>query len=308
MRSFVPEGVLFATEQNKRIVGDASALYAAMEHGDVVEAIATVCDAEHCLHVRMPCMNGIIPYKEGAIGIEEGTVRDIALLSRVGKPVAFVVERIETDEAGQPLAWLSRRRAQEQCRDRMIACWRAGDVVEAKVTRLENFGAFCDIGCGLAALLPIACMSVSRISHPSDRVRVGDMLHCVVTSVENGRICLSLRELLGTWEENAAKFHAGETVLGVVRSVEPYGVFVELAPNLAGLAEPREGVRVGQTAGVYIKSILPDKMKIKLAIIDVQEEATTPMPLTYFDDSAHISSWQYAPSQSGRQIGSVFDA
>ena len=41
---------------------------------------------------------------------------------------------------------------------------------------------------------------------------------------------------------------------GVVRSVESYGIFVELTPNLAGLAEPREGVRVGQHAGVYIKS------------------------------------------------------
>mgnify|MGYP002230072907 FL=1 len=45
---------------------------------------------------------------------------------------------------------------------------------------------------------------------------------------------LTLRELLGTWSENAACFAAGETVVGIVRSVEEYGVFIEIAPNLAG--------------------------------------------------------------------------
>lgn len=307
MRSFVPEGVLYNTEQNTRILQDASLLQGAMERGDVLEAPVVMCDAAHNLHVKLPCMRGIIPYKEGAVGIEEGAVRDIALLSRVGKPVCFTVESLETDEAGKPVAMLSRRRAQRRCKEEMLDRLCVGDVVEAKVTRLESFGAFCDIGCGLPALLPIACMSVSRISHPSDRVRVGDLIRCVVTSLENGRVCLSLRELLGTWEDNASLFSPGETVLGVVRSVEPYGVFVELMPNLAGLAEPRDGVRVGQTAGVFIKSILPDKMKIKLAIINVQDEAALPSPLRYFDESRHVSRWSYAPSQSGRRIESVFE-
>ena len=42
--------------------------------------------------------------------------------------------------------------------------------------------------------------------------------------------------MLGTWAENAALFSPGQTVTGVVRSVEDYGIFVELTPNLAGLA------------------------------------------------------------------------
>ena len=71
---------------------------------------------------------------------------------------------------------------------------------------------------------------------------------------------------MGTWEENAEMFHSGETVNGVVRSIEPYGIFIELSPNLAGLAEPKPDVYVGQIASVYIKSINPDKMKIKLIL------------------------------------------
>jgi chorismate synthase len=98
-------------------------------------------------------------------------------------------------------------------------------------------------------------------------------IYAVVTSIEDSRICLSQRELLGTWEENAALFAQGETVMGIVRSVEDYGIFVELTPNLAGLAEPREGVRVGQHAGVYIKNILAEKMKLKMAEVSAKGDS-----------------------------------
>ncbi len=289
------------TPKNRTAVSDASHLLAAKEHEEVLEARAVLCDSDHNLRVDLPCMEGIIPHNEGAIGIAEGTVRDIALLSRVGKPVSFVVSSIETTPDGRTRALLSRRRAQQLCKERFLSQLRIGDVIPARVTRLESFGAFCDIGCGSVALLPIACMSVSRISHPHDRVAVGDLLRCVVTSLEEGRICLSLRELLGTWEQNAAKFSQGETVLGTIRSIEPYGVFVELAPNLAGLAEPFEGAKVGQTAGVFIKSILPEKMKIKLIIIDTHEPSGRPTPLQYFNEDDHIDNWSYAPAACARR-------
>lgn len=79
--------------------------------------------------------------------------------------------------------------------------------------------------------------------------------------MDNGRICLSHKELLGTWQENASLFEPGETVTGIVRSIEEYGIFVELTPNLAGLAELREDVHVNDCASVYIKAINPEKMK-----------------------------------------------
>lgn len=155
--------------------------------------------------------------------------------------------------------------------------------------------------------MPIASISVSRISHPSDRFCPGDDIFGVVSSLENGRICLSQRELLGTWEENAALFTQGETVAGVVRSVEEYGVFVELTPNLAGLAEPREGARPGQRAGVYIKSILPEKMKLKLILLDTQDEFCAPSPLRYFRTQGHIDRWIYSPEGCDKCIESRFD-
>jgi small subunit ribosomal protein S1 len=273
--------------------------------GTVLEGRVALCDAAHNLHIDLPCMKGIIPREEGAIGIADGTTRDIALISRVGKAVCFTVMGFENTADGVR-AVLSRRLAQEACRAQYFTAHRTGDVIRAKVTRLESFGAFCDIGCGVTALMPIAGMSVSRISHPRDRLRVGMDICAAILSMQDGRICLSQRELLGTWEENVARFSQGETVMGIVRSIEPYGVFIELAPNLAGLAEPREDLSPGQTVSVYIKSILPDKMKVKLIVIDVGGEAPPPDVPAYYITQGHLDNFVYSPLLAERRIEMVF--
>jgi small subunit ribosomal protein S1 len=175
------------------------------------------------------------------------------------------------------------------------------------VTHLESFGAFVDIGCGVPSLIPIDAISVSRIDHPRERFAPGMDIRAVVRAIDaEGRICLSHKELLGTWAQNAALFRPGETVAGIVRSVENYGVFVELTPNLAGLAEPRAGVRPGQQASVYIKSLLPEKMKIKLIIIDTFDYDYAPAPPEYFFTGSHLDSFCYSPEGAARQVKTEF--
>lgn len=302
---YLPEGSLLYTPENQAATASVTALMQAQADGMLLEGRAVRCDVEHNLYVQLPCGEGIIPHVEGAAGIAEGVTKDIVLITRVNKAVCFVVTGFEqTEEGCRPI--LSRRIAQERCREEFIDRLQPGDVIPARITRLETFGAFCDIGCGLPALLPIADISVSRISHPKDRFTTGMEILGIVSSLENGRICLSHRELLGTWEENAALFEAGETIAGVVRSVEPYGIFVELTPNLAGLAEPREGVRVGQQAAVYIKSLQPEKLKIKLALIDAQDGPVDPQPPRYFITEGPVTDWVYSPPGCSRMIESHF--
>ena len=117
----------------------------------------------------------------------------------------------------------------------------------------------------------------------------------------------SLKELLGTWQENASQFAQGETVTGIVRSIEDYGVFVELTPNLAGLAEPQNNLYAGQQVAVYVKSVLPSKMKIKLVVVEAFKETAPPAELTYYTDAEHIDFWQYSPSESSKQIYTDFN-
>ena len=279
----------------------------ALERRHILEAKAVMCDGDHNLIVDLDGIRGVIPRQEGAVGIREGNVRDIALISRVNKPVCFTVTRL-TQESGRPLALLSRRAAQERCESDYLGQLRPGDIIPARVTHLESFGAFCDIGCGVIALLPIDAISVSRIAHPRDRFRPGDDIFAVVRGIDAaGRISLTHRELLGTWEENAALFQPGQTVSGVVRTVEEYGVFVELTPNLAGLAELKEGVRPGQQASVFIKSILPEKMKIKLILIDTFDAEYRPQPPHYRLTEGHIDRWCYSPEGCQKQIETRFD-
>lgn len=306
MSEYLPEGKLISTQENQNIVHSPQLLYEAQVEQTILEAKAYMCDSNHNLIVDLGSIKGVIPREEGAIGIREGTVRDIAVISRVNRPVCFVVKGFETNEKGEKYAVLSREQAQRRCLESYISKLRCGDVVDAKITHLENFGAFADIGCGIVALMPIDTISVSRIEHPRERFTVGMDIRAIIKSIENGRISLSHKELLGTWEENANKFSAGETVSGIVRSVENYGAFVELSPNLAGLAECKEGVRAGQQASVYIKSIIPEKMKIKLIIIDTFDYKYNPQKPQYYYDGNHIDKFIYSPDNCPKHVETVF--
>ncbi len=311
MNIYMPEGMLISGDKNYEYISYEEGLERAMREGMILEAPALLCDHNFNLHIELPSgIKGIIPRCEAVYSPFGADTKDIAILTRVGKTVAFKVIGFEKSDGGDRIAILSRRAAQRECMENYINALMPGDIIPAKVTHLENFGAFVDIGCGIISLLSIDSISVSRIAHPSARVSVGDFLHTVVKSRdEKGRVYVTVRELLGSWEENASLFSEGETVRGIVRSIENYGVFVELRPNLAGLAEYRDDVRVGQVAAVYIKSIIPDKMKIKLIIIDSEDSVIYPAPLEYFIDTdtmSHIDKWRYSPKTSKRIIESVF--
>ena len=304
MNDFYPEGL---KTENKRSIITTAILAEAKVQQTVLEAPVIMCDAAHNLIVNLGCMRGVIPRQEGALGIDNGTTRDIALISRVGKSVSFVVTGFSEDKNGKPFALLSRKIAQKLCLDHILKNKTVGDIIDAKITHFESFGAFCDIGCGNIALLPIDAISVSRISHPKDRFHLGENIKTVIKNIApDGKITLSHKELLGTWEENACLFSAGQTVTGVVRSVEDYGIFVELTPNLAGLAEPKEGVFAGQIASVYIKSIIPEKMKIKLIVID-SFNANYENRNRYFYTEDHITDFVYSPKECSKQIATHFD-
>lgn len=94
----------------------------------------------------------------------------------------------------------------------------------------------------------------------------------------------------------------------MVRSVEPYGVFVELTPNLAGLAEPSAALEPGQPVAVYVKSILPEKMKIKLVVVEAFDPPAPVTPLTYYMDGTRMDRWVYSTPTAPRQTVTDFAA
>lgn len=304
MNVYHPEGTLLSSRENEYFLSTPERLAQAASEGRILEARASLCTKEHDMIIDLPFGRAIIPRCEGAAGISDGSVRDIALLSRVGKPVCFIP--ISTGNTGGYAAILSRALAQKRCMEEYISTLIPGDIIDACVTHLEGFGAFADIGCGISSLIPIDAISVSRISHPADRFYNGMKIKAVVKGRDAGRICLSHKELLGTWAENAALFCTGETVSGEIRSVEDYGIFIELMPNLAGLAEPFPGARAGLSASVFIKAVIPDKMKIKLIIVDTFERSGVLKPIEYFTKESHIDRWEYSVKGSGKNIITQF--
>ena len=293
---FVPEGRLLTTPDNARACADVDALRHAMERGTILEGTALLCDENHDLLVRVGPFTGRIPRREAALGIAEGTTRDIAILARVGKPVCFTITDI-TEDSGEVSLLLSRRQAQERALEYILSHWEPGQVVPATVTHLEPFGAFVDIGCGVPSMIGVERLSVSRIPHADRRVRVGQEIYAAVLSLhpQDRRVVLTHKELLGTWEQNAALFRPGMTLTGYIRGVKEYGAFVELTPNLSGLAEAREDVREGDRVSVYLKSILPQRMKLKLLILEVLPPLPAPEQPRYFIKEGFLRRWQYAP-------------
>lgn len=308
MNGYYPEG----SKENKNLAFSSftlSTLERAMERKTILEAPVLLCDSEMNMHVSLGEYTGIIPRSESQYLHGNTEIKDIAILTRVGKTVAFCVTDIKKEDGGMPKITLSRREAQAECFTSYVSTLRPGDVVRAKITHMEAFGIFLDIGCGITALLPVDVISVSRISHPRLRYAVGDEFSVVIRSIdEEGRIYTSRKELLGTWEENAALFSAGQTVAGIVRSIEPYGIFVELTPNLTGLAEYKEGVKENEIASVYIKSILPERMKVKLIVID-SHYTRAPLPRVGFvpdETPRHIDTWRYSPAVASKCVESIF--
>ena len=146
-----------------------------------------------------------------------------------------------------------------------------GQIVGGTVTGIKPYGAFIKMEDGTDGLIYIEDLSVVRIKSPDERLKIGQKVKCMVKYIDEktGKINLSYKNCLGTWEENVSNFKEGMTVKGIVRDTEKNknGVFIELTPNLVGMTEYTEELKYGQTVNVCIKKIVPDKKKVKLTIV-----------------------------------------
>lgn len=288
---FLPEGTASPFPTGQPI----AALYDAMEQRTVLTGTAVRCDKYRDLHVRFGGYEGLIPHRETVHPAISGADRDIAILSLVGKQISFTITAIKADDAGRPQITLSRRAAQEQAIHWLFQTAEIGSVLPAQVTHLADFGAFVDLGCGFISLVPLGNLSFARASHPAERVHTGQKLLVLVTGIdtEKHRFFLSHKELLGTWLQNAARFSPDDTVTGIVRAIRNYGTFIELTPNLSGLAEHRDDLSPGDAVTVQIRAIRPESHRIKLQIIQKLDTAPERSLPSYFITDGVVSDWVY---------------
>ncbi|MDP6018966.1 MAG: S1 RNA-binding domain-containing protein [Candidatus Latescibacteria bacterium] len=159
-----------------------------------------------------------------------------------------------------------------------------GTQLTGTVTRLENFGAFVDVGSGVEGLIHVSEMRHERVNHPKDVVQPGEEVTVKVIAVKNlgdrrkERISLSIKALeKDPWDEVRSQFPAGTVTMGKIEGVEEYGAFVELAPNVRGLIHvselaerrvnhPRDVVSVGEEVKVAVMEVDNKRKRLRLSI------------------------------------------
>lgn len=246
-------------------------IYKFIDNGETLQGIVSSCDEDYNLHVKLgEGINGIIPRNEiEAINAnEEGIPKENLCTGKVNKFVQFKIKEVQEDKG---TVILSRKDVQKEALNWVKSELHVGQKISGIVKNIKPYGVFIEIGGGVVGLAHIEDLSVARIKTPAERVQIGQKLDIIVKSIdrEQGRVILSYKELLGTWEENANNFQEGTRVKGIVRETEKNknGIFIELAPNLVGMAEYVEDLSYGQNVDVYIKKIIPEKKKIKLLVV-----------------------------------------
>lgn len=237
---------------------------------DIFQGIVEKCDENYNLYVKLDSgIEGIIPRKEvEAFNLDEdGLPKTNLCIGKVNKYVQFKIK----ERDGENLIF-SRKDVQKDVLNSVKTNLQEGQVVNGIVKNITPYGAFIDIGGGIVGLVHIEDLSVARIKTPYERVKIGQKLDIVVKSIDRnlGRINLSYKELFGSWEENANNFTVGMKTKGIIRETEKNknGIFIELTPNLVGMAEYKDGLNYGEKIDVAIKKIDYDKKKIKLVILN----------------------------------------
>ena len=184
-----------------------------------------------------------------------------------------------------------------------------GTIISGKVRNLTNYGAFIELQEGIDGLLHVSDMSwTKKVTHPSEVVKKGDEVKCVVLSVdkEKKRIALGLKQLEeDPWAfDIPSRFHIGDTVSGEVTKTTNFGVFVKLEDGLEGLLHiseladhkvdnPEEVVKVGQNVEVRIIKIEPEARKVGLTLIQAHygadEGSAAPAATAASSESAELS-------------------
>ncbi|MCI8760628.1 MAG: 30S ribosomal protein S1 [Clostridia bacterium] len=241
-----------------------------IEEGEILQGLVKKCDDNYNLHIQFENgLTGIMPRQEiETINIEEnGLPRTNLCTGKVHKFVQFKIKEAKDENN----LILSRKEVQKETLNWIKNDLQEGDKVTGIVKNIKSYGAFIEIAGGVVGLAHIEDLSIARIKTPFERLKIGQKVEVVIKSInrETGKVILSYKETLGSWEENAKMFVQGMKTKGIVRETErnKNGIFIELTPNLVGMAEYEEGLEYGQEIDVYIKKIDNQRKKVKLLIV-----------------------------------------
>jgi len=179
------------------------------------------------------------------------------------------VRVIDVNEPDEKLI-VSEKALWEDKQKNVLAKYKVGDRVTGEVTAVADFGAFVRFD-SLEGLVHISEIAWQRIDHPRDVLKVGQLVEAEVIGIEGSKIFLSMKKLVADpWKNIGAKYKVGDVVEGTVLKVNPFGFFVELDPEIHGLAHVSE-LSEAPVTDVSTIGKPGDVMKFKIVSIEPTE-------------------------------------
>ena len=162
---------------------------------------------------------------------------------------------------------------------KVLAKIKEGDIVEAQVKAILDWGAFLDLN-GADALLHVTDLSYSRVKKTSDLLTVGQSIKCKIIKIdqETKRISCGIKQMHeDPYKDLEKKYKVNETYKGVVTKCVEYGAFVKLQEGLEGLVhasqiswtnknvQPSKILSPSQEINVKVVELDPEKKRISLS-------------------------------------------
>lgn len=178
---------------------------------------------------------------------------------------------------------VSEKAVWETKQESVISKYKVGDMVEGAVTAVTDFGAFVKFDTNLEGLVHISEIAWQRIDHPRDVLKVGDRVRAEIINLEGSKIFLSMKKLVDDpWMHVSEKYKENQWVKGRVLKINPFGLFVELDPDIHGLAhiselaekpvkDVNEIARIGDEFDFRIVSIDAENHRLGLSLKKLKE-------------------------------------
>jgi len=214
----------------------------------------------------------------------------------------FEVKVMDIDEAEDKLI-VSEKLVWEEKQKEVIASFKVGTVVEGQITAVTDFGVFVEFGENLEGLIHISELAWQRIDDPSTLFRVGDKVRAEIINIDGSKIFLSTKKLKkDPWAEIDKKYQAGQMVKGKVLKINLFGLFVELDPEIHGLAhiselnidptkDLKDQIKIGDVLDFRIISVEPAQHRLGLSqktaskkAVETAPVAATPAPVEAKDE------------------------
>lgn len=243
---------------------------------------ASITDANRGgLMVRLGRVTGFLPVSqlttEHYPRVEGGDKNKILEILQTYVGQRFRVKIIDLHEQEDKLI-VSEKAAMEEKQKELISQYKIGDVVEGTVTGVVDFGVFVEFGPKLEGLVHISELAWQRIDDPREMVKLGDHVNAKIIQIDGTKISLSIKRLLDDpWKHAVERYRVGQAVKGKVLKINPFGAFVELDPEIHGLAhiseladkmvrDPNDVVSVGKTYTFKILTIDPEHHRLGLSL------------------------------------------